>query len=68
MLTSMNKRKLVTLLGFALSIFFLYLSLRGIRIDDIWQTLKRADARFIFLALLFIGTAICGSSFRWARV
>jgi len=68
MLTSMNKRKLVTLLGFALSIFFLYLSLRGIRIDDIWQTLKRADARFILLALLFIGTAICGSSFRWARV
>lgn len=68
MLTSMNKRRLITLLGFALSIFFLYLSLRGIRIDDIWQTLKRADARFILLAILLIGTAVCGASFRWARV
>ena len=68
MLTSMDKRKLITLLGFALSIFFLYLSLRGIQIDDVWQTLKRADARFIFLALLCIGSAVCGASFRWARV
>jgi glycosyltransferase 2 family protein len=64
----MKKKQWITLLGFAISILFLYLSLKDIRLHDIWETLKRADLKYAFLPLLFIFGAASGASYRWARV
>ena len=64
----MKKRQWVTILGFAISIFLLYLSLKGIRLHDIWETLKHADLKYAFLPLLFIFGAASGASYRWARI
>ena len=68
MLGNVKKGKLITLAGCALSLFLLYISLRDIRLHDIWATLERADLRYAFLTLLFIFGAASGASFRWARV
>jgi hypothetical protein len=65
---TMKKRQWITPLGFAVSILLLYLSLKGIRLHDIWETLKRADLRYAFLPLLCISGAASGASYRWARV
>jgi len=65
---TMKKKQWITLLGFAISILLLYLSLKDIRLHDIWETLKRADPRYAFLPLLFILGGVSGASYRWARV
>jgi glycosyltransferase 2 family protein len=64
----MKRRQWITLLGFAISILFLYLSLKDIRLRDIWDTLKHANLKYAFLPLIFIFAAASGASFRWARV
>jgi uncharacterized protein (TIRG00374 family) len=65
---TMKKRQWITLFGFAVSILLLYLSLKDIRLHDIWATLRHADLRIAFLPLPFIFGAASGASFRWARV
>jgi uncharacterized protein (TIRG00374 family) len=65
---TMKKRQWITLLGFAISLFLLYISLKDIMLHDILETLKRADLKYAFLPLLFISGAVSGASYRWARV
>ncbi len=64
----MKKRQWITLLGFAISLLLLYLSLKDIRLHDILETLRHADLKYVFLPLLFIFGAASGASYRWARV
>ena len=64
----MKRRQWITLLGFAISLLLLYLSLKDIMLHDILETLKRADLKYAFLPLLFILGAASGASYRWARV
>jgi glycosyltransferase 2 family protein len=64
----MKRRQWITLLGFAISLLLLYLSLKDIMLHDILETLKRANLRYAFLPLLFIFGAASGASYRWARV
>ncbi len=66
--STMKKKQWITLLGFAISLFLLYLSLKDIRLRDIYETLKHADLRYAFLPLLCIAVSISGASYRWARV
>jgi len=64
----MKKRTFITVFGFAVSIVLLYFSLRGIEFGQISMTLKQTNPLLAFLPLVFIGTAICLSSFRWSKV
>jgi uncharacterized protein (TIRG00374 family) len=64
----MKKHRFLTLLGFAISIVLFFFSLKGIQFYEIWGTLKKTNLALAFLPLLFIGTAISLSSFRWSRV
>jgi glycosyltransferase 2 family protein len=64
----MKKHTLVSILGFAISILFLYLTLKGLEFREIWGTLRKADPSLAFVPLLFIASAICLSSFRWSRI
>ncbi len=65
---TVKRRQWITLLGLIISILLLYLSLKDVRLRDIWETLKRADLRYSLLPLLFIFGAASGASYRWARV
>ncbi len=64
----MNKRKIVTVAGFLISIALLYFSLRGIRLAEILTTVQKADYRLLALPFLFIAVSIIGCSYRWSRV
>jgi uncharacterized protein (TIRG00374 family) len=64
----MKKHKLFTLIGFAISVVLLYFSLRETHFNEIWSTMRKANVALAFLPLVFIGTAISLSSFRWSRV
>ena len=64
----MKKQTFLTILGFAVSIVLLYFSLRGIEFRQIWALLKQTNPGMALLPLVFIGTAICLSAFRWSKV
>jgi glycosyltransferase 2 family protein len=64
----MKKHRIVTILGFAISIVLLYFSLRGIRFAEIARTFDHADMRLIFVPFLFIAIAVTSCAFRWSRV
>ena len=64
----MRKQKIVTILGFFISITLLYLSLRGLSFKEILTTLDRADYRLVFIPLLFVAFAATGCAFRWSKV
>ena len=64
----MKKQKIITILGFLISITLLYLSLRGISFKEIVRTLEGADYRLVFLPVLFVGFAVTGCAFRWSKV
>jgi glycosyltransferase 2 family protein len=66
--TTMKKQSVLTFVGFAVSIVLLYFSLKGIRFDEIWATIRRVNPFLALTPLIFIGCAICLSSFRWSRV
>ncbi len=67
-LSAMKKQTFLTILGFAVSIVLLYFSLRGIEFRQIWSLLKQTNPGMALLPLVFIGTAICLSAFRWSKV
>ncbi len=64
----MRKGNIITVLGFVISILLLYFALKDIRFQEIVQTLKRADLRFVFIPLGFIMLSATLCSFRWSRV
>ncbi|OPY73437.1 MAG: hypothetical protein A4E62_00476 [Syntrophorhabdus sp. PtaU1.Bin002] len=64
----MRKGNILTVAGFVISIVLLYFSLKDIRYQEILLTLKRADFRFLFVPLAFIGLAVTLCSFRWSRI
>jgi glycosyltransferase 2 family protein len=64
----MKKHKIITILGFIISIVLLYFSLRGISFKEIAGTLHNADYRLVFVPLVFVAIAVTGCSFRWSRV
>jgi len=64
----MKKHKIVTIIGFLISLLFLYLSLRGIEFHQLFITLKNADMRFAFLPLLCIFLCLVLCSYRWSKV
>jgi uncharacterized protein (TIRG00374 family) len=43
----------------------LYLALRDVNLADVWQTLRQADLRFIWLALLSVVINIWSKTMRW---
>lgn len=64
----MRKGNIITVLGFVISILLLYFALKDIRFQEIVQTLKRADLRFVFIPLGFIMLSATLCSFRWSKV
>jgi glycosyltransferase 2 family protein len=64
----MKKHRIITILGFVISVVLLYFSLRGISFKEIGRTLDCADWRLVFVPLVFIAISIAGCSFRWSRV
>lgn len=64
----MKKQKIITVLGFIISITLLWLSLRGISFREIVKTLDSADYRLVFVPLIFVGFAVTGCAFRWSKV
>ena len=64
----MKKHKIVTIIGFLISILMLYLSLKGIEFRQLLATLENADMRFVFLPLLCILLSLVLCSYRWSKV
>ena len=64
----MKKHKIITIIGFLISILLLYFSLRGIAFRQLFITFKNADMRFVFLPLLCILLALALCSYRWSKV
>lgn len=64
----MRKGNILTIAGFVISIVLLCFSLKDIRYQEILVTLKKADFRFLFVPLAFIGLAVTLCSFRWSRI
>jgi glycosyltransferase 2 family protein len=64
----MKKHKIVTIIGFLISILLLYLSLKGIEFRQLLITLENADMRFVFLPLFCILLSLALCSYRWSKV
>jgi uncharacterized protein (TIRG00374 family) len=64
----MKKHTIFTIIGFLISLLFLYFSLRGIDFHRLLITLKSADIRFAFLPLLCILLCLVLCSHRWSKV
>jgi uncharacterized protein (TIRG00374 family) len=64
----MKKHKVVTVIGFLISLLLLYFSLRGIEFRQLLATLKNADMRFVFLPLLCILLCLVLCAYRWSKV
>jgi uncharacterized protein (TIRG00374 family) len=63
-----KKGNIISILGVLISILFLYFSLRGIRFQEILDTLAKGDYRLLVLPLVFIFLAVTLSALRWSRV
>jgi uncharacterized protein (TIRG00374 family) len=64
----MKKHKIITIIGFAISLFLLFLSLKGIEFHKLLNTLRNADIRFVFLPILFIFICVTLCAYRWSKV
>lgn len=64
----MKKQRIITIIGFAISLFLLYFSLKGIEFHKLLDTLKNADMRFVFLPVLFIFLCVILCAYRWSKV
>jgi uncharacterized protein (TIRG00374 family) len=64
----MKKHKIVTIIGFLISILLLYFSLKGIEFRQLLATLENADMRFVFLPLLCVLFSLVLCSYRWSKV
>jgi glycosyltransferase 2 family protein len=64
----MKKHRVITVIGFVISIVLLYFSLKGIHFKEIAATLDNADYRIVFVPLLFVALAVTGCAFRWSKI
>jgi uncharacterized protein (TIRG00374 family) len=64
----MKRQRIITFLGFLISIVLLYLSLRGVSFREIVKILDSADYRVVFVPVLFIAVSVTGCAFRWSKV
>ncbi len=64
----MNRQKIFTIAGFALSLVLLFFSLKGIKFHEIVDTLKKADIKLVLVPTFFIFIAVGLSAFKWARI
>ncbi len=64
----MKKHKVITVAGFAISIILLYFSLRDIKFQEIAETLKKADPRFVLMPVVFVFISVGLSAFKWAKI
>lgn len=64
----MKKHRLITIIGFIISIVLLYFSLRGIEYRQLAETIGKADLRFAFLPVCFILLCLTICSYRWSKV
>lgn len=64
----MNKKSLITVAGFLISIILLYLSLKDIHFRDIYMILKNADFKLVLLPTFFIFLAAYFSSYKWSKI
>lgn len=53
------------ILGVFLSLFFLWLALRGLHLQDFWQTLQTADYRWLVPGVLVYFLAVILRAWRW---
>ncbi len=53
------------LLGFAVSILFLYIGLRGLKLDDVWQDMKTVHPGWLALGVAIYFLAVWGRTWRW---
>jgi len=52
-------------LGFLVSAFFVYLALRGLQLDEVWQGLQEADYRWIIPGVIVYFVAVWARTWRW---
>jgi glycosyltransferase 2 family protein len=64
----MKKHRVITIVGFVLSMVLLYFSMKDIEFHKIWETVKRTNPLLVFFPLFFIGAAVSFSSFKWSRI
>ncbi len=64
----MKKQKIITIVGFLISVVLLYLALRGLDFHQLLIALKNADLRFAFLPMLCIIMALVLCSYRWSKL
>jgi glycosyltransferase 2 family protein len=64
----MKKQWTITVLGFVLSIVFLYFSLKGVSFGEILRTFLTANYNLIFIPMLFVAISVTGCAFRWSKV
>jgi len=64
----MKKKRIITVLGFFVSIIMLFFSLKDINAGAILETLKKADYRLVFVPLFFIAISITFSAFKWQKI
>ncbi len=62
------RKKLLTALGFAVSILLLYLSLREIDYNQLLTILRNAEYTVLPLAFLFIMISLFLCAYRWSRI
>jgi glycosyltransferase 2 family protein len=64
----MKKHKIVTIFGFIISIVLLYLAMKGVNYRELYNTLKGADLRFVFISVPSIFLCCALSSYRWSKI
>jgi glycosyltransferase 2 family protein len=64
----MKKHKIITIIGFVVSIVLLYFALKGVKYREIYDTLRGADMRFAFMSIPCIFLCCVLSSYRWSKV
>ena len=64
----MKKHKIVTIVGFIISIVLLYFALKGVNYRELYATLRGADMRFAFISIPCIFFCCTLSSYRWSKV
>ncbi len=64
----MKKHKIITIAGFIISIVLLYFALKGVQYREIYDTLRGADIRYIFISVpsIFLCCTFC--SYRWSKI
>lgn len=52
-------------LGLVISLFFLWLALRGLRLEEVWDVLKQANYFWLIPGILVYFLAVWGRAWRW---